>query len=158
MPSLNLQNHQRKVALDLSLIRKAALASLPLCISCCGSQADRSPRLLRTFEEIDIAIVSDRKIAQVHKDFLNDPTPTDVITFPYGEIVVSADTAQHQAKQAGYSTEQELSLYIIHGLLHLNGYDDHTQTQRKEMHARQSKILKAVFKNLCQAVSVHESI
>ncbi|MFV0338926.1 MAG: rRNA maturation RNase YbeY [Chthoniobacterales bacterium] len=149
MSKLNLQNHQRKIPLDLPLIRQSICAALPLCAAQSPQTANKSQKNLRSLEEIDISIVSDKKIAQVHKAFLNDPTPTDVITFPYGEIIVSADTAQRLAKDFAFPIEQEISLYIIHGFLHLQGYDDHTPAQRNEMHARQNEILKAVFKNSC---------
>jgi probable rRNA maturation factor len=59
-----------------------------------------------------------------------------------GEIIISADTAATQAPQYGSSAEAELLLYVIHGALHLVGYDDTTATERKRMLARQRRYLR----------------
>jgi len=67
--------------------------------------------------------------------------PTDVITFRHGEIVISAETALRQARQYRSSLMQELQLYIVHGLLHLRGYDDKTPSGSREMERRQRSIL-----------------
>jgi probable rRNA maturation factor len=90
--------------------------------------------------ELSIALVSDEVIAQVHADFMDDPTPTDVITFPAnpqmesaGEIIVSVDHAISRATELGEPFSRELSLYLIHGWLHLAGYDDRNEADRAEM-------------------------
>ncbi len=90
--------------------------------------------------ELSIAFVSDVVIAQVHGDFMDDPTPTDVITFPAntemesaGEIIVSVDHAQSRAEELGLPFSRELSLYLVHGWLHLAGYDDRNEADRTKM-------------------------
>ncbi len=98
-----------------------------------------------SLKEIEISFVSDKAIARVHGEFLNDPTPTDVITFPHGEIIISLDTAHRQAAEHHETYEREVALYIIHGLLHLAGWDDHGESERLEMHSRQLKILTESF-------------
>jgi probable rRNA maturation factor len=92
---------------------------------------------------VEVAIVSDRVIARVHEQFMNIPGATDVITFEHGELVTSAQTAAVYARQYGTDVNEELALYIIHGLLHLNGYDDLNQTDAALMRRTQQHILKA---------------
>ncbi|MCH8475406.1 MAG: rRNA maturation RNase YbeY [Opitutales bacterium] len=90
--------------------------------------------------QLSIAIITDAEIARVHGEFLQDPTPTDVITFPgdpaedfAGEILVSADTAYRYARENEGDFGRELTLYLAHGFLHLCGWDDRTPEQRKAM-------------------------
>lgn len=90
--------------------------------------------------ELSIAFVDDAQIAQVHADFMDDPTPTDVITFPAnpemesaGEIIVSVDHARSRSAELREPFSRELSLYLIHGWLHLAGYDDRNESDRAKM-------------------------
>jgi probable rRNA maturation factor len=90
--------------------------------------------------DVSIAILSDEKVAEIHGDFLDDPSETDVITFPgdpemefAGEVCVSADRAQATFKEQGTTFSEELTLYIAHGLLHLAGLNDKTEAQCVEM-------------------------
>ncbi len=89
--------------------------------------------------------MTDDEIARVHGEYLDDPTPTDVITFHHGEILISADTAVRVAGELGQPADREALLYLIHGLLHLNGHDDHEEESRDLMHARQEAILAVVW-------------
>jgi probable rRNA maturation factor len=75
---------------------------------------------------------------------MGDPTPTDVITFHHGEIIISLDTAQRQAAENGEPYEREVTRYIVHGLLHLAGWDDREESGRREMHKVQETILRAL--------------
>lgn len=84
-------------------------------------------------------------MAQVHADFLDDPAETDVITFPYGEIVVCPAVAREQSKSYGLAVEQEVLLYCLHGLLHLAGYDDTTSKAAREMAEAQMRLLDQVL-------------
>lgn len=81
-------------------------------------------------------------MAKVHRAFLGIPGATDVITFPYGEIVVCADVAAERAPEFGKSIEDEIALYVIHGLLHLAGHDDIDVGDARRMHRAQERILK----------------
>lgn len=108
--------------------------------------------------ELSILIVDDRRIAAIHAEWLDDPAPTDVITFDLsrdgdpavrGDIVVSAETAARVARalaraQAGWKPRHELAYYIVHGILHLTGYDDRTPGHRRAMRARERAVMKAV--------------
>jgi len=104
------------------------------------SAIDRSGKFPIGDGELSIAFVNDTAIARVHADFMADPTPTDVITFPAdaamdsaGEIIVSVDHAISRAEELGVPFSRELSLYLIHGWLHLAGYDDRSETDRRRM-------------------------
>jgi probable rRNA maturation factor len=96
--------------------------------------------------EIEVSLVSDEAIARVHGEFMDDPTPTDVITFHHGEILVSVETARREGPGHGNTAEEETLLYIIHGLLHLNGYTDLREPDRSVMHRLQERILASVLK------------
>ncbi len=84
-------------------------------------------------------------MAQVHADFLGDPTETDVITFPYGEILVCPAVARDQAPAYGFDIEKETLLYALHGLMHLIGYDDTTSAAAKKMAQAQQQLLEKVL-------------
>lgn len=96
------------------------------------------------YVDVHVVFCDDEEIAGVHGEFFNDPTPTDVITFPdegdgteaapfVGELLVSVQTAATAAAGQGHSTETEALLYVIHGVLHLCGLDDLTAEGRVEM-------------------------
>lgn len=98
--------------------------------------------------ELSIVFVSDPVIGQIHNDFMDDPGPTDVITFPAnramgsaGEIIVSVDHARNRAKELGEPFSRELSLYLVHGWLHLAGYDDRNDTDRAAMRIAEQQAL-----------------
>jgi len=98
---------------------------------------------------LSIAVVSDKAIRQLNRRYLQHDYATDVISFLLdsgsgwldGEIIVSADTAAAQAPEFDSTTQDELLLYVIHGTLHLVGFDDTTPTARKKMQARQRRYL-----------------
>jgi probable rRNA maturation factor len=83
--------------------------------------------------ELSIALVSDAQIKRLNKRYRNKDKPTDVLSFPIGEkvedwlilgdIVISVDTAKRQAQELGHSLEEELKRLLVHGLVHLLGYD-----------------------------------
>ncbi len=96
---------------------------------------------------ISIALVDDPTIADVHARFLQDPHPTDVITFPYGEIIVSCDTAARYAAENGLDPACELFRYIVHGLTHLHGYTDATDAERAALFAVQEPLVDRFWDN-----------
>ena len=83
--------------------------------------------------ELSIVLISDAQIKRLNKLYRNKDKPTDVLSFPMGEkvedwlilgdIVISVDTARRQAQELGYSLEEELKRLLVHGLVHLLGYD-----------------------------------
>jgi len=98
---------------------------------------------LPALEEVEVTFVSDATIAKVHRDFMEIPGATDVITFAHGEIVISAQTAMENAREYGRPFGEELARYIVHGLLHLHGYEDDTAPRARRMHRVQEQILAA---------------
>ncbi|MGA1203861.1 MAG: rRNA maturation RNase YbeY [Planctomycetota bacterium] len=104
---------------------------------------------------VEVVFVDDAEIADLHLRFLAVEGPTDVITFPLpadeaepgstllGEIVVSTETAIRQAPEYGNEPLQEALLYVVHGVLHLLGYDDHDEDEAERMAERQQLLLGA---------------
>lgn len=101
--------------------------------------------VLSNLDCVEISIVDDATIAEVHGEFLDDPTPTDAITFPYGEVLVSCDTAASYAAAHGLSREEELFRYMVHGLTHLHGYLDYEPADREALFAVQEPLVKQFF-------------
>ncbi len=97
--------------------------------------------VLSELDVVEISIVDDPTIAQVHADYLNDPSATDAITFPYGEILVSCDTAARYAEEHGLCKEEELFRYMVHGLTHLHGYLDYEPADRDALFAVQEPLV-----------------
>jgi probable rRNA maturation factor len=99
--------------------------------------------------KIDVAVVDDLTIAELHQRYLNDPEATDVLSFVLeqtskyleGEIVVSADTAAASAPNYNWTAANELLLYVIHGALHLVGYDDTATKKRSIMREKEGEYL-----------------
>lgn len=100
--------------------------------------------------EISLAFVDNPTIHRLNKQFLEHDEPTDVLSFPLsepnagrlsGELVIGVEVALEQAVSRGHAVEAELALYVIHGLLHLCGYDDKTAKAAKEMRARERHYL-----------------
>lgn len=127
---------------DLKYIRHIVAAALPLCVEKPRKRGAELPT------EIEITLLGDAAIAKVHKEFLNDPTPTDVITFEHGEILIGVPIAAANAKKFHHPIDHEVALCAIHGLLHLLGYDDLTEKERLVMHARQAEILAAALERV----------
>jgi rRNA maturation RNase YbeY len=100
-------------------------------------------------EEILVVLVSDQKISAIHEQFMGIAGATDVITFQHGEIVISVETAAKQAVEYGSDLLHELRLYIAHGLLHLAGYDDHTEDGFREMAKLQNELVQRVVGRRC---------
>jgi probable rRNA maturation factor len=137
--SLTLHNRQRRIRFSLPWLRRFAAVALPQCERASDAALP---------EEIEATVVSDRMIARVHLDFMGLPDPTDVITFHHGEIVVSADTAAARAKEFGHTVDAELALYLVHGLLHLKGFDDATSRDASRMRSIQDRIWQACLAEL----------
>jgi len=91
--------------------------------------------------KVVVALVDDRTMAELHQRYLGQSGPTDVLSFPHGEIVVSADTARREAVARGIPPLHELVLYVVHGALHLAGFDDKKPRQAARMRAEERRIL-----------------
>jgi probable rRNA maturation factor len=117
--------------------------------------------------EISVAIIDNERIQPLNREFLQHDYATDVLSFLLecetvdpnqrdgtslplgagkrisGEVVVSADMAIERAAEFDWSPREELVLYVIHGLLHLCGYDDHNDEDRKTMRSRETEVLQS---------------
>lgn len=108
---------------------------------------------------VTLLVTDDDGIRELHRDYLHDDTPTDVLSFAaesdeafpidpgagayLGDIAVSWDTAAIQGPEAGLTPRREVAFLVLHGLLHLLGMNDSTDAERAEMHARQHALLAA---------------
>jgi probable rRNA maturation factor len=98
---------------------------------------------------ISLAIVDDDTILSLNRQYLGHDEPTDVLSFALqdegepldGEIVASAETALRRAKEFGWTPDDELLLYVIHGTLHLVGYDDRSPEDALRMRCEEARVL-----------------
>jgi probable rRNA maturation factor len=104
--------------------------------------------------EMSLALVGERRMAGLHKQFMGIAGPTDVLTFELehdargrvtaGEVVVCVPYALREAGRRGLTPRDEVLLYALHGMLHLCGYDDRTDRDFAKMHRREDQILNAL--------------
>jgi probable rRNA maturation factor len=137
VPKIGVRNLQHKIQIDVVDLENFARRAVKLCLRL----ARNHPSELAQLAEVMVLIVSDRKIATIHKQFMNKTGPTDVITFHHGEIFISAEMARRNALRFGSSLSNELHLYIVHGLLHLHGFDDRSEANARKMEMTQRRIL-----------------
>jgi probable rRNA maturation factor len=94
---------------------------------------------------LGIALVNDATIAKLNAQYHAMPGPTDVLSFDYGEgqgeLIISVECAIRQAKRFRTTLARELTLYVIHGILHLHGYDDQTPHDRRRMRAAERRLM-----------------
>jgi len=136
LPQISVRNLQRRVVVDRNALESFAERALQLC----KALPQNSTSALNSLRKIYVLIVSDRKISDLHRRFMQISGRTDVITFEHGELFISAETARRHAKIFGKTLERELRLYIVHGLLHLHGFDDKTSAGAREMKRIQERI------------------
>ncbi len=105
--------------------------------------------------EISIVLSDDATIWELNKRFLNHDYPTDVLSFPLsgelplkygreslvGEIVIGVETAERNARRYQQTLEEELIRLALHGTLHLLGYDDKTESQKRKMRRKEREYL-----------------
>ena len=111
----------------------------------------------RSAKSLSIVLTDNRHIRDLNREYLGRNGVTDVISFPLedldwpgghcsngginGEIIASAELAVQQAQTTNTDPRAELMLYLVHGLLHLMGYDDRKPEQARQMHAREDALL-----------------
>jgi probable rRNA maturation factor len=138
-PRISVRNVQRGITVNVAELEKFAVNAVQHCL-----QLRKQKRTdLRKLPEVFIWLISDRRMALLHRKFLGQSGPTDVLTFQHGEIFISVETARRHALGFGNSLIRELKLYIVHGLLHLHSFDDHTPLEAREMKTAQETILRA---------------
>ena len=95
-------------------------------------------------------MMNNSQIRGLHKKFMDEDSATDVLAFggkrPFlGDIAVSVEMAKRQAPQFGNRWDEELLLYVCHGILHLMGFRDHTPQERKVMRAKENEVLRKIL-------------
>lgn len=135
-PEVSVHNRQRKIAFNREELGRFAERALRLCLR----ERSRGPGLA-SLDEIQVILISDRRMSEIHRRFMGIAGPTDVITFQHGEVFISVETARRQAQAHRTSLGHELRLYLVHGLLHLQGFDDRLPAGRRRMSSVQRKIV-----------------
>lgn len=137
-PAIFVRNLQRKIPVNVIELQNFAAKAIRRCLQLrIRKQTD-----LRKLHEVFVWLISDRRMASLHRKFLHQTGPTDVITFQHGEMFISVETARRNARGFETSLASELRLYIVHGLLHLHGFDDRMQRGAHKMEGIQKKILR----------------
>ena len=136
-PTITVHNRQRAVRVNLEALRSFAQRALRACLKI----PEKKIGVLTKLSQVGVILVSDRRMSELHRRFLRQPGPTDVITFQHGEIFVSTETARKHSRRFGNSFAQEMRLYIAHGLLHLHGLDDKNHRGAAEMKRTQEKLV-----------------
>jgi len=138
-PKIFVTNKQKDLALSPSSVRSVTKEVLLL--------------EKRTTNQVSIHFVTQKKISGLHREFFNDPSPTDCISFPIdqkaeenyhvlGEVFISPKVAiNYLAEKASSCIYFETTLYLVHGLLHLLGYDDIKKEERRKMRYREKKLM-----------------
>lgn len=106
--------------------------------------------------EVDLLFVDNETIREMNREYRDKDMATDVLSFPmyeadeeiddeeeilFGDIVISLERAQEQCQEYGHSLEREVMYLLVHGLLHLAGYDHMEEEDKKQMRAREEKLL-----------------
>ena len=102
----------------------------------------------RKMGDVSVIFCSDKYLLDINKKYLGHDYYTDIITFDYcegdtlnGDLFISIDTVRANADFYGATFHEELSRVIVHGVLHLIGYDDHTEEDVKQMRAKENEYL-----------------
>src|SRR5215469_18972861 len=133
-PSMAVRNLQRKISVNVAALEMFARNALSRCL-----QLQKHKRTdLRKLNAVAVWLISDRRMSQLHLRFLGEICLTDVITFHDGEIFISVETARRNAREFSNSLINEIKLDMVHGLLHLHGFDDRKPADLRRMkHAQE---------------------
>ena len=149
MVKIAIENRQKKVKIKKRPLRKVAQTIL---------NASGCPDAL-----LSVLIVDDTAIQEINRDYLHKDQPTNVISFAMqegdgagiqpqllGDVVISAETAERDAAEAGLSTEEELYFLLLHGILHLLGYDHErgSAADAQRMRAREKELYGLICKEM----------
>lgn len=109
------------------------------------------------FSYLEISFVTKDIITGINKEHLHHDYPTDIITFEYekdeegvidGELIICSEVAEENAERFGVSVESELLRLVVHGILHLTGYDDTTEEEKKVMKAEEDRLVDLLYPKL----------
>lgn len=137
---IHIENHQKALLIDEGLIRSVVKELFSFL------QIEKS--------SLSIYFVTKKKSGALHREFFNDPTPTDCMSFPMegdhlGEIVICPAMGLKFPNPL-----QECVLYLVHGILHLIGYDDLTENDRKVMRSMEKKCLNLLAKKVKSGMDI----
>jgi len=129
---IHIDNHQKDLPIDERSVS--------------GIVGDLCVFLKISCREISIYFTTKKLITELHREFFQDPTPTDCISFPVddehlGEIFVCPKVALEYARKKGLDPWRETILYLVHGILHLIGYDDLTAPKKRRMRVMEKKCM-----------------
>lgn len=129
-------NRQRRLKINTQLLAEIAERALEL--------------LPAAAAHLSIVLVSDSMIAKLNAQYHATPAATDILSFDYGkgrgELIISVEHAIGQAKRFRSTPARELVLYVIHGILHLHGYNDTTPRHRVRMRAGERRLLNGLHR------------
>jgi rRNA maturation RNase YbeY len=148
---VHMQSQVRRVAIDQARLDRLARAILS--------------DVAETSAELGILFVGDQRMRGLNRRYRGQDRTTDVLAFamreastphasrltprPLGDVVVSIPTAQRQARQRGRSLDEELTVLLVHGILHLCGYDhERSEKEARRMHRREGMILRSIARLL----------
>lgn len=145
---IDISNYTTHPEIDISIIRRAAFLTLSTYES--GTY------------ELSILLTNDEHITELNREYRNIGSPTDVLAFPMllngdnslpdskmlGDVVISLETAERQAKTEKHTFADEIAFLTVHGILHLIGYDHHTPEDAKKMFNKQNAILQQMQVNI----------
>jgi len=102
--------------------------------------------------EVRVRLLGDEEMARAHERYKGRSGPTDVLTFDLEpdsdvldvDVLVCVDEASRRAAQFGHDVAREILLYMVHGVLHCLGYDDHDPEQAERMHREEDRLLEAI--------------
>lgn len=140
MKQLTMRNQQQEVAINTPALRRQMRWLLDKALNW-------------SEYEIMVRFVSAKCMAKLNLKHLSHEGPTDVITFDYeeptriGEIVICPAVAAVNAQHHNESIMVELARYLVHGLLHMSGYDDKTSAERGEMKREEDRLLRRLLNN-----------
>lgn len=140
-PKIAVENRHKKIKVEKKKVRETAGATL-VAVGC-------------TSVELSIMFTDDEEIHALNRDYRKKDKPTDVLSFPMregefgdinpdllGDVVISLDTASRQAEERGETLDEELRFLLIHGILHLLGFDhEGTASEAKRMRAKEKELL-----------------
>ena len=147
-PALSLSTRRGSGGLRLSISAQLGRAVVPYL----RRNLSRAHAILKpTLCEMSLALVNDKRMSELHEQFMNIAGPTDVLTFPLeldargravtGDVAVCVPEARRRARENGNEVRNELLLYALHGMLHLCGFDDRTARGYERMHRTEDQIL-----------------
>ena len=143
--SIEIDNRSGAICAEVELLDLAAFALKELLVD------ERA--------ELEISLVDEAEMTRLHEEWMDEAGPTDVLSFPMdelrpnelsendevpvvlGDVVICTDVARKQGDTAGHGMEQEIRILLVHGILHLLGFDHLEPEEEVEMFALQGKIV-----------------